>query len=57
MGINRSYTDGLFRAGTDEWESHSDAKPERFETTGNQQEPLTFAGMHITESDNMYHIY
>ena len=23
---------------------------------GNQKKPFTFAGMHITESDNMYHI-
>ena len=29
---------------------------ERFETTGSQQEPFTFSGMHMTESDSLYHI-
>ena len=53
--INWSYVDDLLRAGTDEWQTHSDATHERFETIGKQQVPFTFAGMHITESDNMYH--
>ena len=56
MEINGSYVDDLLRAGTDEWKTHPDATLERFETTGNQQAPFTFAGMHITESDNMDHI-
>ena len=38
-----------------EWQTHSDATLERFETTGNQQTPLKFAGMHITEYDNIDH--
>ena len=37
-------------------QTHSDATLERLETTGNQQAPFIFAVMHITESDNMYHI-
>ena len=37
-------------------ENYSDATLERVETTRNQQAPFTFAGMHITEFDNMYHI-
>ena len=56
VGINGSYVDKIFRAGTDEWNTNSDDTLERFETTGNQQAPFKFAGMHITESDNMYHI-
>ena len=36
--------------------NHSDATFERFETAGNQQAPFIFAGIHITESDNLYHI-
>ena len=55
-GINGSYVDDLLRAGTDEWQTHSDATLERFKTTGNQQAPFTFAGMHTTESDNTHHI-
>ena len=54
--INGRYVDDLFRAGTDEWKTHSDTTHERFETTGNQQALFTFTGMHITESDNMCHI-
>ena len=56
MGINGSFVNELLRAGTDEWQTHSDATPGRFETTGNEQEPLKFAGIHIIESDNMHHI-
>ena len=56
VGINGSYVDDLLRAGTDEWKNYSDATLERFETTGSQQAPSIFAGMHITESENMFHI-
>ena len=56
VGINGGYADDLLRARTYEWEIHSDATPERFERTGNQQATFTFAEMHITESDNMYQI-
>ena len=56
VGINGSYVDDLLQAGTNEQQTHADATFERFETTGNQQAPFTFAGMHITESDNIYHI-
>ena len=55
MGISEDYVDDLLRAGTNEWQTHSDATLERSDTTGNQQEPFNFAGMHITESDNIYH--
>ena len=56
VGINGAYVDDLLRAGMNEWQTHSDATLEQFETTGNQQAPFTFAGMHITEFDNIYHI-
>ena len=56
FGINGSYVDDLLRAGADEWQTHSDATLERFETTRNQQASFIFAEMHITESGNMYHI-
>ena len=55
--INESYVDDLFRAGTEKWKTHLDATLERSETTGNQQTPSTLARMHISDSDNMYHIY
>ena len=54
--INGVYVSDLLRAETDERQTHSDATLERFETAENQQTPFTFAGMHITEYDNMYHI-
>ena len=54
--INGSNVDDRLRAGTDESQTHSDATLGRFGTTENQQAPLTLAGMHITESENMYHI-
>ena len=54
VGINGSYVDGLPRPGTDEWQTHSDATLERFETSGNKKAPFTFAGMHITDSENMH---
>ena len=50
---NRNYDDVFLRAGTDEWETRLDATLERLETTGNQQAQFTFAGMHISESDDM----
>ena len=53
MGINRSCVDELLQAGTDEWKTHSDATLERSKTTGNQQAPFKFSGIHITESDSM----
>ena len=56
VGINESYVDDLLRAGTNEWQTDSDATLERFETTGNQQAPFIFAGIYIIESDKMYHI-
>ena len=56
MRIKGSYVDDLLRAGTNEWQIHSDATLERFEKSGNQQAPFTFAVMHITESENTYHI-
>ena len=54
MRINGGYIDDLFRAEMDEWQTHSDDILERFETTGNKQAPLTFAGMHATGSDNIH---
>ena len=54
--INGSYVDDFLRAGTNEWKWNSYATLERFETTGNQQPPFTFAEMHITKFDSMYHI-
>ena len=56
VGINGNYVDDLLRVGTDNCKIHSNATLERSETTGNQQEPFSFALMHINESDNVYHI-
>ena len=53
-GINVSNVGDLLRAGTDEWQNHSDAIFERFETTENQQALFKFVRMLITESDNIY---
>ena len=54
--INGNYTDNLLRQGTGEWQTHSDAILEQLKAAENQQAPFTFAEMHITEFDNMYHI-
>ena len=56
VGVNGSNVDDSLRAGTNECQTHPGATLERFETAGNQQEPLTLARMHITESDSMFHI-
>ena len=56
MGTNESYVDDLLRVETNEWQTHSDATLERLESAGNQKESFTFAGIHITEPDNLYHI-
>ena len=37
-------------------QTHSDATLKRYETTEDQHAPLKLNGMHITESDSMYHI-
>ena len=50
------YVGDLLRAETNDWQTHLDSTFERFETIGNQQAPFTFAGIHITESDNKYTI-
>ena len=55
VGTNGSYVDDLFRTGTNESQAHSDDTLERFEITRNQQALFTFAGMHITEPESMYH--
>ena len=52
--INGSYIEDLFRAGAHERKTHSDATPERLETTANQQEPLNFSRMYVSEPDSMY---
>ena len=51
FGINVIYVYDLPRARIDNLKVHSNASPERFDTIGNQQEPLTFAGMHIADFD------
>ena len=51
-----SFVDSLIRAGTYEWKAHSDDTLKRFETTEIKLSPLKFAGIHITESESMYHI-
>ena len=56
MGIKRGYVDELLRVGSDERQTHSDAMLERFETGGSKYAPFALAGMHITESENMYHV-
>ena len=54
VGINGGYVDNFPRAETDEWQTHSHATLERLENNREQQAPCTFAGMNITEYDNMY---
>ena len=56
VGIDGSYVDDLLRAGTNEWKTHWDATVERIQITEIKQEQLTFIGMRITESENMYQI-
>ena len=53
MGINGVYVYDRLRVGTDERQTHSDGTLERLESTGDHEAPLTFAEMHISESDNM----
>ena len=56
VGINGRYVDDFLRVGMNEWQTHSEATLKQFETYENQEAPLTFAGMYIIDSENMYHI-
>ena len=56
IGINRSYVDGLLHKGTRESRSQADATIEGLETAGNEQPSFTFAGVHITEQQDMLYI-
>ena len=55
-GLNGNYVDDLLRAETNDWQTQSEAALERFETTGNEEPPFTFAGMHITYNQGMFNI-
>ena len=56
VGLNGKYVYDLLRAGTNAWQTQSDATLERFKTTGNEQPSFIFAGMHIAENKGMFHI-
>ena len=56
VDFNDSYVDDLPRAGTEEWKTQAGETLERFETTGNEQPSFNFAGMHITQVEDMLHI-
>ena len=47
VGLNGSYVDDLLRAGTPSFRDHT-----KFETSGDEDPPLTFAGFHIEKSDD-----
>ena len=51
-GINTSYVDDLLRAGTKEFRCQSAATHKRFETSGDEELPLTFAGSHISKTSD-----
>ena len=56
VGMIESCIDDLVIAETSEWLSHSDATLGRLEANVNLRAPFTFAGMHITQSDNIYQL-
>ena len=53
--IDGSFVNDLLRAETEEWQTGSNAAIERFEKTGNELLPFTFAGIHITEVEDALH--
>ena len=56
IGINISYADDVLRTGANKWMSQADSTLERFETTGDDQPPFIFAGLNITEKQDMLNI-
>ena len=51
--IHRSCVDDLIRAGNDEFRDWCEPTHERFETGGDEELPITFAGINITEQNNI----
>ena len=47
IGINGSYLDDLIRAGARKFRKASQVTHMRFETSGDEELPLTFAGLYI----------
>ena len=46
-GINASYVDDLLRAGTPDFKEQSQITHRRFETSGDEELPLTSFGFHM----------
>ena len=58
IGINGSYIDDLLRGGNNESESIIHVTLGRFETSGNEDTPPTFAGININSTpEDSYAIY
>lgn len=48
-GITGLYVDDLLRAGSIHYRNQCSAIHEKFETTGDEEPPLTFADIHVTK--------
>ena len=46
-GINGTYVDDLLRCGTSDFEQKSKLTYDKFETSGSEEPPITFAGLNI----------
>ena len=51
-GISGVYVDDILRAGTPRYQKHCSKTHKKFDTTGDEEPPLTFSGCHITEPSN-----
>ena len=57
IGMNRSYVDDLLRAGTFKLRSQCERTHAKFETTGDERLPITFAGFRISaDNHNLFTI-
>ena len=52
VGIHGSYVDDLLRSGDSEFKEFCEATHRRFETSGDEDLPVTFAGFNITNHNN-----
>ena len=52
IGINGSYVEDLLRAGTGKFRSKCELTHRKFETSGNEVPPFTFAGFRISPNDD-----
>ena len=51
-GISEVYVDDIRRAGTPRYRKHCSKTHDKFDTTGDEESPVTFSGFHITKSSN-----